>query len=97
MKKGGNFRVLKQDTSFADNGQGYSTSVPDGVLAGAMRLTVLLAAPPPVTMEMLAGKEEVNLRSLVAWTVKVPPVLLAVSAVKRTEMVETMDKTGRRL
>ena len=88
MKKGGHFSVLKQDPYFADNRQGYSTSVHDGVLAGAVRLTVLLAAPPPVTMEILAGKEEVNLELLVARAVKVPPVLLAVSAVKHTEMVE---------
>jgi hypothetical protein len=61
MRKERHFRVLKQDPYFADNVQGYSTSVPDWVLAGTMRLTVPLTAPPPVTMEMLAEKEELNL------------------------------------
>lgn len=64
------------------------TSVPDGVLAGAVRVTVPLAAPSPVTMETLAGKEEVKPRSFVARTVKAPPVPLAIATVKGTEMVE---------
>lgn len=48
------------------------TSVPDGVLRGAVRLTVLLALPP-ASRNKLDGKVEVKPWSLVAWMLKVPP------------------------
>lgn len=44
-------------------------SVPDGLLAGAVRVTVLLALPPlPVAMVIVLGEVEAKLQSLLTWT-----------------------------
>lgn len=59
------------------------TSVPDAVLAGAVRVTVPLALTP-VTSVRSVGEEEGNPRSFVARMVKDPPVPLVVT-VNRTE------------
>ncbi len=49
------------------------TSVPDSVLAGAVKVTVPLALPPlPASMLTVLGEVEEKLRSLLTCTVNVP-------------------------
>ncbi len=62
------------------------TSVPDSVLAGAVKVTVPLALPPlPASMLMVLGEVEEKLWSLLTCTVNVP--VASEDTVKGTEMV----------
>lgn len=51
------------------------TSLPDGVLRGAERVTVPLALPPSASAK-LGGKSEIKPRSSVTRMVKLPPMSL---------------------
>lgn len=63
------------------------TSVPDGVLAGAVKVTVPLVLPPsPAVIVTVGGVFRGNVRSLLPRTVYVPE--MSDNTVKGMEMVE---------
>ena len=68
------------------------TSLPEGVSAGTVRVTVPFALPPFST-NRLDGKEDLNPWLLVAWITKFPPVPL-VDTVNGTTGEDPGSKTS---